>query len=238
LTELLYLNDSYARECDARVSRIDGTKVFVDKTVFYPQGGGQPSDTGKIIRASDGAEFRVEKVLKEQGEAVHYVDKDGLAAGDAVRLVLDWERRHKIMRMHTAAHVLGSVMFERGVQITGNQLGDALTRFDFNVETGLQREALEEGVAKANELLRSAAEVKTFELPREEAMRIPGVVKLADKLPPSIAVLRIVQIGDFDAQADGGTHVKNLREVGQLRIERIENKGAANKRVYFTLSPA
>jgi misacylated tRNA(Ala) deacylase len=129
-------------------------------------------------------------------------------------------------------------MFERGVQITGNQLGDALTRFDFNVETGLQREALEEGVAKANELLRSAAEVKTFELPREEAMRIPGVVKLADKLPPSIAVLRIVQIGDFDAQADGGTHVKNLREVGQLRIERIENKGAANKRVYFTLSPA
>ncbi len=228
----------YERECDAKITKVDGEgkKIFVDRTVFYPQGGGQPSDTGRIVRQSDGAEFRVEKVLKESGAAAHYVDKDGLQASDSVKLVIDWERRHKIMRMHTAAHVLGFVMFERGVQITGNQLGNALTRFDFNVETGLQREALEEGVAKANELLRSNAEVKTFELPREEALRIPGVVKLADKLPPSIAVLRIVQIGDFDSQADGGTHVKNLREVGQLKIERIENKGAANKRVYLSLS--
>ncbi len=238
MTELLCLKDSYCRECDATVSKVDGggKKVFVDRTVFYPQGGGQPSDTGKIIRISDNAEFRVEKVAKESGEAAHYLDKEGLAVGDSVKLVLDWERRHKIMRMHTAAHVLGFVMFERGVQITGNQLGDALTRFDFNVETGLQREAIEAGVAKANELLRSGAEVKVFELPREEAFKIPGIVKLADKLPPAIAVLRIVQIGDFDVQADGGTHVRNVSEIGQLHIERIENKGAANKRVYLSLS--
>lgn len=236
MTELLYLADSYLKECDAKIVKTEGKKVFVDRTVFYPQGGGQPSDTGKIVGVSDNAEFKVEKVLKEQGEAAHYVDREGLAAGDAVRLVLDWERRYKIMRMHTAAHVLGFVMFKNGVLITGNQLGDALTRFDFNLEAGLHREALEKGVSEANELLRSAADVKTFELPREEALKIPGVVKLADKLPPNIERLRIVQIGDFDAQADGGTHVKNLREVGQLRIERIENKGAANKRVYLALA--
>ena len=235
MTDGLYLNDSYLRECQARVERVDGKRVFVDKTVFYPQGGGQPSDTGKIVRASDAVEFKVEKVLKESGEAAHYVDREGLAAGDSVRLEIDWARRHKIMRMHTAAHVLGFVMFSRGVLVTGNQLGDALTRFDFNLEAGLHREALEEGVAAANELLRSGAEVKAFELPREEALKIPGVVKLADKLPPAIERLRIVQIGDFDAQADGGTHVRSLSEVGQLRIEKIENKGAANKRVYFSL---
>ncbi|MEM0475874.1 MAG: alanyl-tRNA editing protein [Candidatus Norongarragalinales archaeon] len=184
MTELLYLNDSYLRECEAQIEKVEGKRVFVNRTVFYPQGGGQPSDTGKIVRASDGAEFKVDKVLKEQGEAAHYVDREGLVEGDSVKMILNWERRYKIMRMHTAAHILGAVVFERGVQITGNQLGDALTRFDFNVPSGLQRETIEAGVAKANELLCSGAEVKVLELPREEAMKITGVVKLAHKLPP------------------------------------------------------
>jgi len=237
LTEFLYLHDSYLRECKARVTRVDGRKVFLDKTVFHPQGGGQPSDSGLLERDGDGMVFRVEKVLKESNDAAHYVDREGLAVNDLVRAEIDWEKRFKLMRMHTAAHVLGSVMFARGVLITGNQLGEQLTRFDFNLPTGLHRNALEEGVAAANELLSRDVAVEVFELPRTEALKIPGVVKLADKLPPEIETLRIVKIGDVDVQADGGTHVKNLREVGRLRVEKIENKGANNKRVYFSLEP-
>jgi misacylated tRNA(Ala) deacylase len=123
---------------------------------------------------------------------------------------------------------------ELDVLITGNQLGTEKTRFDFSMEE-FDREKFDEIVEKANDLLSQDLELKVYELPREEAMEIPGVVKLANALPPSIKVLRIVEIPGIDVQADGGTHVRNLNEVGKISILKLENKGKANRRIYFTL---
>lgn len=239
MTLALYLEDSYLRACGATVVAVNGKEVILDRTVFYPRGGGQPCDTGKMVATASGSEFRVVNVVKKDGETVHELEGDahGLKAGDRVQCVLDWERRYAHMRMHTAAHVLAAVMHrELGALISGNQIEADRTRFDFTL-AGFDRAKFDEAVKKANEALSRDAELKIYTLPREEAMKIPGVVKLAAALPPSIAQLRIVEIGDIDIQADGGTHVRSLREAGRIQVERLENKGKENRRIYFTLLP-
>ena len=224
------------KECESAVVAVrDGKYVTLDKTIFYPIGGGQPSDKGKIVRISDGKEFNVTFVKKENGEAVHELDAEGLAQGDKVRCVLDWERRHVLMRMHTAAHILASIFYkEGGAQITGNQIDVDKSRFDFSMEN-FDREKMETYVAKANGVFQQDIPVKIYSLPREEAFKIEGIVKLAGALPPSISVLRIVEIPNVDIQADGGTHVKSTKEIGTIEILRLDNKGKENKRIYFTL---
>lgn len=233
MTESLYLQDSYLRECVARVVEAAGNKIELDRTVFYATGGGQPCDFGKIV--CSGAEYAVTEVRKEIGRIVHTLDKEGLAVGDAVKCEINWERRYKLMRMHTAAHVLGAVMYRSGWLITGNQLGEEETRFDFSMES-FDRAAFEQMVSQANNELAKNVELKIYELPREEAFKIPEIVKLANVLPPQVASLRIVEISGVDVQADGGLHVRNTSEVGRIQIAKLENKGAKNKRVYFSLS--
>jgi len=235
--EALYLDDSYMKECDAKVESVkNGKYVVLDRTVFYPKGGGQPNDTGKIIRKSDGEEFKVVFVGKFEGRISHEVDREGLKEGDEVKCFLDWERRYKLMRMHTAAHVLaGGILYKKyGAMITGNELDVDKTRFDFNLEN-FDRELMEKAVEEANKLLEKDAEVKTYYLPRSEAMKNPEMVKLAGALPPNIDPLRIVEIAGVDVQADGGTHVKNLKEVGKIEMIKLENKGKNNRRMYFKL---
>lgn len=234
MAEALFMDDSYLAECEATVQSVrDGRRVLLDRTVFHPQGGGQPSDTGVIRRGCE--EFHVLAVRKGGGDISHEVAQEGLRAGDRVVCVLDWGRRHSLMRMHTAAHVLAAVIHrELGVLITGNQLDTDRTRFDFDMEQ-FDREKFEEAVSRANSVLSEDIGLKVYSLPRDEAMKIPGVVKLAAALPPSISVLRIVEIPGVDVQADGGTHVKSLREVGRIQILKLENKGKSNRRVYFTL---
>jgi len=228
----LYLEDSYMRECEATVQIVkDGKYIVLDHTIFYPKGGGQPWDTGKIVK--DGEEFNVVFVGKFDGKISHEVDKEGLKEGDKVKCILNWERRYKLMKSHTSAHILASVMNkELEVLITGNQLGEDKTRFDFNMEN-FERDKMEECVRKTNEILKQDIPLKIYSLPREEAMKIPGVVKLAAALPPAIKELRIVEIGDVDIQADGGTHVKNVNECGQIELLKLENKGKNNRRIYF-----
>jgi len=236
MTTLLCLEDSYLKECEATVKAVNGTEATLDRTVFYPRGGGQPSDTGKLVSAT-GQEFRVVNVLKKEGEIVHELENGahGLKAGDAVKCVLDWERRYAHMRMHTAAHVLAAVMHrELGALISGNQIEADKTRFDFTLAE-FDRAKFDDAVKKANDALSRDIQLKIYALPRGEAMKIPGVVKLAAALPPSMAQLRMVEIGDVDIQADGGTHVRNLQEVGKIQVERLENKGKENRRIYFTL---
>lgn len=232
--EALYLYDSYLKECETEVeSTGDGKHIVLKKTIFYPRSGGQPCDTGKLIK--NGEEFTVVSVAKNEGRITHETDKPGLAPGDTVRCVIDWERRYRLMRSHTAAHVIASVVNRRtGALITGNQLELDKTRFDFSLEN-FDREKLNEYVNETNELLKKDIEIKSYSLKREDAMKIPGVVKLAGALPPSIEILRIVEIPGVDLQADGGTHVKNLQEVGQIEIVELVNKGKANRRVYFRL---
>lgn len=235
MSEALYLKDSYLKECESVVESTDGKGVVLDQSIFYPRGGGQPTDTGKLV-SEDGRELRVVSVSRKSGKIVHDLeDEAGLKTGDKVQCVLDWERRYKLMRMHTAAHVLASMMHkELGVLITGNQLDVDKTRFDFSMED-FDREKFDEIVKKTNQVLSNNVELKIYSLPREEAMKIEGVVKLANALPPSITVLRIVEIPGIDIQADGGTHVRNLDEVGKIEIMKLENKGKNNRRIYFTL---
>jgi len=235
VTKMLYLEDSYTRECNATVVSVKDDKyVSLDESVFYPKGGGQPHDTGKIIRGDE--VFNVVFVAKFSGEVSHEVDHPGLKAGDTVHCVLDWDRRYKLMRSHTAAHLFASMLcVGTGALVTGNQLEVDKVRFDFSLEK-FDPQILEEYLGKANALLRTDTPVRWYELPREEALKIPGIVKMAEAFPPEIPRLRIVEIVGLDKQADGGTHVRNLNEVGQIKLLKMENKGKNNRRIYFTLA--
>jgi len=234
LTRALYLNDSYLRECDAHVVSVkNGRYIVLDQTVFYPKGGGQPWDTGKMVQGNE--VYNVVYVGKFSGEISHEIDRAGLKEGDRVHCVLNWERRYKLMRSHTAAHTLASILCrETGALITGNQLEEDKVRFDFNLKE-YSREILERFIDKANELLGKDIPVKWYEIPREEALKIPNISKMAKASFPDVPKLRIVEIVGVDKQADGGTHVRNLKEVGKIELLKTENKGKNNRRVYFKL---
>ncbi len=234
MAKALYLEDSYLKECDATVTSVtDGKYVVLDQTIFYPKGGGQPCDLGEI--SSEGKTYRVVYVGKFSGETSHEVEPPCLKQGDRVHCVLDWARRYRLMRSHTAAHVFISLLCSgTGALVTGNELDVDKIRFDFSLEK-FDREVLEKYVDEANKLFVKDIAVKSYELPREEALKIPGVVKMAEAFPPNLPSLRIVEIVGVDRQADGGTHVRNLKEVGQIKLLKAENKGKNNRRIYFAL---
>ena len=233
MTETVFLADCYMKELDATVVAAEGNKIELDKSIFCYQGGGQLADNGKI--ACNGSEYKVVDVKKENGTIMHYLDRDGLQKGDKVHCTLDWERRHKLMRYHTAAHILSAIVNKKtGALITGNQIETEQARFDFNLEN-FDRAVIEECVKEANAAIKRSMAVKMYFMPREEAMKIPGMVKLATAVPPQVANLRIVEIGDVDTQADGGTHVKNTAEIGSIEIIKLDNKGKSNRRIYFRL---
>ncbi|MFA6489139.1 MAG: alanyl-tRNA editing protein [Candidatus Micrarchaeia archaeon] len=251
----LYLRDSYLQTCSSKVISVKdahsapqngsassqgesggGKYVVLDQTVFYPRGGGQPWDTGKLVRISDGKEFSVVAVVKADGAISHEITGEGLCEGDSAECKIDWARRHKLMRMHTAGHILSAIMFRTGIMITGNQIDVDRTRFDFSMEN-FDKEAFQSLVAQANAAIARNLDVEVTFLPREEAMKIAGAVKLAAALPPDVKELRMVKIGDVDYQADGGTHVKNTSEIGKLVFLGAENKGKSNRRIYYGLEP-
>ena len=234
MTRMLYYEDSYLKECDATIVSVKDDKfVVLDQTIFYPKSGGQPNDTGKIVREND--TFQVVYAGKFSGEVSHEVDHPGLKLGDKVQCVLDWDRRYKLMRSHTAAHILASLLWKgTGALVTGNQLEKDKTRFDFSLDN-FSRETFLPYIAKANELYKQDIPVKSYELPRDEAMKIEGIIKMAEAFPPDVQRLRIVEIIGVDKQADGGTHVKSLKEVGQIEFLKAENKGKNNRRVYYRL---
>ena len=230
----LYMNDSYLKEFEATVESVKDDKfVVLDKTAFYPSGGGQPHDTGVMI--CNGEEYPVIYAGKFSGKISHEVSRLGLKVGDKVIGRINWDRRYKFMRMHTAAHLLISIFNkESNVLITGNQIDEDKTRIDFNMEN-FDREKIIQYIENANNIIKQDLHVKTYYLPREEAMKIPGVVKLAVALPPDVHNLRIVEIPGVDMQADGGTHVNSLSEIGTIEFVKAENKGKDNRRVYYSV---
>ena len=232
MTEKLFWKDMYMREFDAKVESVDETGVRLDRTAFNPRGGGLVSDIGKLNDAE------VTEVVKKDEEVYHVLGGGAtLKAGDAVHGVIDWEKRHRVMRMHTTAHILSAVVNrETGALITGNSIAPIESRIDFSLEA-FDKEQFGAYVKMANEAAASGAEVQSFFMKREEALSTPGLVKLANALPPAVAELRIVKIGEIDTQADGGVHVKNTSEIGEIVVNRIENKGKSNRRLYFSLKP-
>lgn len=226
----LYFEDGYLKEFDATVINADNGRIILDRTGFYPLSGGQPSDTGSLLK--DGQEFKVQRVLVPG--PVHIVDKAGLGAGDRVHCKLDWERRYRLMRSHTACHILSAVIFlETGAKITGNQIDLTRSRVDFSLEL-FDKTKMDEYFSQANRIIREGHNVVTTILPREEAMKIPDLVRLAMEVPDREEI-RVVRVEGVDDQACGGTHVRSTSEVKGIRLIKAENKGKANRRVYFEL---
>ncbi|HME18111.1 MAG TPA: alanyl-tRNA editing protein [Nitrososphaerales archaeon] len=230
MTRRLYWEDMYMREFEGLVESFEGNRVVLDQTAFNPRGGGLVSDTGRLNGMT------VVEATKEGDNVFHLLEAPAdLRVGDRVHGVLDWERRHRIMRMHTTAHILSSVVNgETGALITGNQIGPVESRVDFNLEH-FDKDRMSVYIEKVNDAVKRGLEVRAYFMKREEAMAVPGLVKLANAAPPTVDLLRIVQIGDVDTQADGGVHVKNTGEIGTVIGLRTENKGKNNRRVYFTV---
>ena len=230
MTKRIFWEDMYAREFDADVVSANGNRVVLNQTAFNPRGGGLVSDTGTL------GDAKVVEVVKEGEEIYHVLDTAGnLREGEQVHGVLDWDRRYRIMRMHTSAHILSAVVHgETGALITGNQISPDESRVDFNLED-FSKDKMSYYMDNVNEAVGRGLDVKTFFMKREEALANPGFVKLANAMPPSLEILRIVQIGDVDTQADGGVHVKNTREIGKVIGLKSENKGKSNRRLYFTV---
>jgi Ser-tRNA(Ala) deacylase AlaX len=237
MNNALYMHDSYLKEFEATIQSVHGSFVTLDKTAFYAQGGGQPFDTGVLVRG--GHEYAVMSVRKQDGAIVHEVSSPQglplLQAGDRIVGKINWERRYMLMRMHTAAHLLCSIFHSKsGALITGNQLDIDKSRIDFALDD-YDPAKIQEYVALANSIIQKDLPVSVAFMPREEALKIPGMVKLAGALPPAVTELRIVSIEGVDTQADGGTHVKSLKEIGTIEFLKSENKGKNNRRVYYTL---
>ena len=236
MTESLYLKDSYLKEWDATVESVsDGKFIVLNQTAFYPSSGGQPSDEGVMIN-EQGEEFKVIYVGKFSGNISHEVDKPGLKIGDKVKCKIDWKRRYTLMKLHTATHILSEVLYrEANALITGGQMNLDKSRMDFSLEN-YDLEKVKSYVDKVNEIIEKNLKVSIEFLSREEAIKLPKLSKLAKGIPESLETVRIVSIGDFDIQADGGTHVHSTSEIGKIEFIRCDNKGKNNRRVYYKLS--
>ena len=235
--------DAYARSIEARVVAVESTDgsplVVLDRTVFYPGGGGQPSDRGVILRTSDGRSWTVRGAKKSGSDIVHELESDdgGLpAVGDVVSADLEWARRLSLMRTHTALHALcGVVWRDYGAQVTGGNMEPGAGRMDFEFER-MSGDLVDEIEAKVNDELAAAREVRVNVLPRDEAFAIPDLIRTKiNLLPPGIEQIRTIEIVGLDLQADGGTHVANTSEVGGIRVTGYESKGRINKRIRLQL---
>ncbi|MEM0480636.1 MAG: alanyl-tRNA editing protein AlaXM [Candidatus Aenigmatarchaeota archaeon] len=235
MTEELYLKDSYLKEFEAEIIEIERNKVVLDKTAFHPIGGGLESDKGILIANNE--IFNVIEVRRENGKIFHYLDKEpNFSVGQKVYCKLDWDRRYKMMRLHTAAHIIAAILYNKyNVLITGGNITEEYARDDFNLQAENWREIINETIEEANKIVKEGRNVKIYFLKREEAFKIPGIVKLANKLPPNVENLRIVEIEGIDIQADGGPHVSNTKEIGKIVLLKAENKGKNNRRIYYTV---
>ena len=235
MTEELFSGDSYVREFESRVARLEGREVVLDRTAFYPGGGGQPADKGSVgigpVRAS------VVDVRREGRNIVHVLDT---AIPDTVRDLkgtLDWDRRYAHMRYHTALHVLSGVIWRNfEAKVTGGQMRTDRARMDFSFPGEWTADVVAEIERLTNAALAEGRPVKVYELEREEALANPDLIRTQVNLVPErVKLIRIVEIEGLDTQADGGTHVANTSEVGEMGITGHKSKGRQNKRIEFAL---
>jgi misacylated tRNA(Ala) deacylase len=234
VTEPLYYADAYLANCDARIARIEKQAVVLDRTVFYPNGGGQPGDTG-VLRSEDGREFRILDTRKgaAPGEVMHWIEpSDGIPAeGERVAVQIDWARRHRHMRVHTCLHLLSAVI---PAGVTGGSVRHDSGRLDFDLPNAvLDREEIEE---KLNRLIAAGYPAAPRWVSDQELDARPELVKTMSVTPPrGLGRVRLIEISGVDLQACGGTHVVNTAEIGPVTVEKIENKGAHNRRVTIAL---
>ena len=239
MTELLYQTDSYLQAFDANVTAIDEAAhgVILDRTAFYPGGGGQPADSGTLRVGT--STYVVSRAKKIGDQVVHLLPPDVPlpTVGTVVFGQIDWDRRYQLMRTHTAMHILCGVVFrDYGASVTGGDMDPLAGRMDFEFET-MQKELVQAIEAAVNVEVTQARPVRTDILPREKAFEIPDLIRTKiNLLPDGIREVRIVEIVGLDLQADGGTHVHNTSEVGRIRVVDYKSKGKINKRIYVELN--
>jgi misacylated tRNA(Ala) deacylase len=234
-TELLYYTDAYRREFDSTVVAVDEEKhaVALAATAFFPTGGGQPYDTGELAFA-EGCAAVVDVAKDRDGLVWHTLDPDASLPdlGAAAHGAIDWQRRHLIMRIHTAQHILNGVIWlDYGAQVTGAQITPPEGRLDFELPA-MSQEFARAVEARVNQVVSEDLPVRVLFMPRSEADRDPSLIRLkANLIPRSVDPLRVIDIVGLDRQADGGTHVAATSEVGYVRVVKAESKGKANKRI-------
>ena len=238
MTDLLYQTDAYLREFDARILSVDGEArtIVLDQSAFYPGGGGQPCDFGTLV--VNGLQYPVTKVKKQADDVLHFIagPDEMPVPGALVHGIIDWERRHKLMRTHSALHILcGTVFRDYGALVTGGDMEPLGGRMDFEFER-MQAGLVHDIEIAVNKEIANARAITVKILPREEALRIPDLIRTKiNLLPEGIVNLRTVEIVGLDLQADGGTHVSNTSEVGTVRVVDYKSKGAINKRIYISI---
>jgi misacylated tRNA(Ala) deacylase len=237
VTDVVCYRDAYAKAVETRVRAVEGDAsplVILDRTVFYPGGGGQPSDTGLLLRAADGRTWTVTGVKRFGGELVHELEAgvEPPSVDDVLVAEVEWARRYQLMRTHTALHALcGVVWRDHGALVTGGNMEPGKGRMDFEFES-MSGDLVDSIEATVNEELAKGRPIHVKVLPREEAFAIPDLIRTkVNLLPEGIAEIRVIDIEGLDLQADGGTHVHNTLEVGRIRVTGYESKGRINKRI-------
>ena len=232
----LYQQDAYIKEFDAQVTDVSSDHgIALDRSAFYPGGGGQPHDFGSISLGDQN--WPILKIRTVKGQVWHLLEGDPpVNIGDRVTALLDWKRRYQLMRTHTAMHVLCGVIWrDYSASVTGGNMEPLRGRMDFEFET-MRRELVDEIETKINLEVEAARPVKIDILPRQVAFDIPDLIRTKiNLLPPAITQVRVVEIEGLDLQADGGTHVANTKEIGRIRIADYKSKGAINKRLVVEL---
>lgn len=238
MTQLLYQTDSYLKEFQATVQAVDAEAhaVILDQTAFYPGGGGQVPDKGLL--AFNGVQARLVRAKHSPNGLLHIIEaEDPLPeVGTTITGSIDWELRYKVMRTHTAMHILcGTIFRDYGAHVTGGDMEPLKGRMDFEFES-LTRELVGVIDEAVNKEVAAARDIRVAILPREEAFRIPDLIRTKiNLLPENIQEVRTVEIIGLDLQADGGTHVKNTAEVGRMHVVDYKSKGKINKRIYVEL---
>lgn len=233
-TETLYdqsVENAYLEEIEAQVVEVQEDAVVLDKTICYPQGGGQPSDKAWLI--TDEQQIKVQKLKKEKGNVMHYLNADhGLSKGDKVRVKIDFDYRYKLMRHHTALHMLSAVVWDNyDAKVTGGTIQHNKARLDFDMES-LNREKADKIIVELNELVGQEHPVSIDFMSRDELEAKPELIRTKVSLIPEfVKIIRTVKVGDVDYQADGGLHVRNSKEIGNVALEKFENKGKGRKRI-------
>jgi misacylated tRNA(Ala) deacylase len=236
MTELLFQKDSYLKEFECKIVGVDEEQnaVILDKTAFYIGGGGQPCDTG-ILEANQDS-YIIKKVKKIGDNVYHYIDGKLPEVNENCIGKIDWEHRYKLMRTHTAMHILcGVVWRDYKAQVTGGDMDCLNARMDFEFEN-FDKELIDEIQEKINNEVEAKRNIKVNILKREEAFKIPDLIRTKiNLLPKGINEIRTVEIEGLDLQADGGTHVRNTSEVGKIKIVKFKSKGKINKRIYVEI---
>lgn len=223
------------RDFEAEIIFSDGVNIELDRTIFYPEGGGQPTDKGTL--ETDSEVWTVKEVRKRSGKILHKLNKEAPPVGIQIKGHLDWDRRYSIMRYHTALHVLSTVLYDEfGAEVNGNQIYANRARLDFAIDS-LTPEHISVALDKSHQIIAASKPVNIFFVPREEADTFlnPSKTRL-DLIPKSVKELRIIEIEGLDTDACAGTHVKNTSEIGQITVIKTLSKGKLKKRMEIILS--